>query len=47
MLDLSRKEVRDYLFEAMSAILSNANIEYIKWDMNRWFFKSQINDVID
>lgn len=35
VLDMSRKEVRDYLFGAISAILKSANIEYVKWDMNR------------
>ena len=32
---LSRKEIRDYVFERVSAILDSANIEYVKWDMNR------------
>lgn len=35
VLDYSRKEVRDYVFGMMKDILDNANIEYIKWDMNR------------
>lgn len=35
VLDLSRKEVRDYLFDSISAVLKSANIEYVKWDMNR------------
>lgn len=35
VLDMSRREVRDYLFERMSDILSNAKIDYVKWDMNR------------
>lgn len=35
-LDLSRKEVCDYIIEAVSAVLDKANIEYIKWDMNRY-----------
>ena len=35
VLDLSRKEIRDYVFERVSAILDSANIEYVKWDMNR------------
>lgn len=35
LLDLSRREVQDYLFEAISKILYNADISYIKWDMNR------------
>ena len=35
VLDMAREDVRDYLFERMSAILSSANIEYVKWDFNR------------
>ncbi len=35
VLDMTRKEVRDYLFDTMSEILSSANIEYVKWDFNR------------
>ena len=35
LLDLSKKEVQDYIIENVSNILSNANIEYVKWDMNR------------
>ena len=35
MLDLSRKEIRDYVFESITRILDSANIEYVKWDMNR------------
>jgi len=35
VLDFSRQDVRDYLFTMMSAVLNAANIEYIKWDMNR------------
>ncbi|MGN0426985.1 MAG: alpha-galactosidase [Agathobacter sp.] len=35
VLDLGRKEVRDYIFEQIAAILHSANIEYVKWDMNR------------
>ena len=27
--------MRDYLFEAISSLMRSANIEYIKWDMNR------------
>jgi alpha-galactosidase len=47
VLDLSRKEVRDYLFEAIRIILSNANIEYVKWDMNRpltEIYSQRVND---
>lgn len=35
VLDYSRKEVRDYVYSMMKKILDSANIEYIKWDMNR------------
>jgi len=35
VLDFSRKEVVDYVFEKMVVILKSANIEYVKWDMNR------------
>jgi alpha-galactosidase len=35
VLDMSRAEVRDYLFESICAILDSARIEYVKWDMNR------------
>lgn len=35
VLDMSRADVRDYLLERMTDILSNAPIMYVKWDMNR------------
>jgi len=35
VLDLSRDEVCEYIIDAVSKILSTANIEYVKWDMNR------------
>lgn len=35
VLDLSRKEVRDYVYDCVHNIISSANIEYVKWDMNR------------
>ncbi len=35
LLDLTREEVCDYAAEAVSAVLKSANIEYVKWDMNR------------
>jgi len=36
ILDLTRKDVCDYIIEAISSVLSKANIEYVKWDMNRY-----------
>lgn len=35
VLDLSRKEVREHVYESIRKILTSANIEYVKWDMNR------------
>ncbi|MBD2870944.1 alpha-galactosidase [Paenibacillus arenilitoris] len=35
ILDLSRKDVQDYIVKAVSDILSSAPITYVKWDMNR------------
>ncbi len=35
VLDLSREDVRDYIYDAISSVLNSANIEYIKWDFNR------------
>lgn len=35
VLDFTRKEVRDHIYEKMAKILSGANIAYVKWDMNR------------
>lgn len=35
VLDLTRKEVRDYVYECVAKVLNSANIEYVKWDMNR------------
>ncbi len=35
VLDISRKEVRDCIYEQIKTVLSSANIEYVKWDMNR------------
>ena len=34
-LDVSRREVQDYLIESINKILDSANIYYVKWDINR------------
>lgn len=34
ILDLTRKEVRDYIVDSISSILSQG-VSYVKWDMNR------------
>lgn len=36
VLDFSRKDVRDYIFDALSDIFARVPISYIKWDMNRY-----------
>lgn len=35
VLDMSRQDVQDYLFDSMHAILESAPIDYVKWDFNR------------
>lgn len=35
LLDFSRKEVRDQVFEQICAVLDQGGIDYVKWDMNR------------
>lgn len=35
VLDLSRTEVQDYIIDSITALLTSANISYVKWDMNR------------
>lgn len=35
VLDISRKDVREYVEERMFRVLDEANIVYVKWDMNR------------
>ncbi|MBE6663802.1 MAG: alpha-galactosidase [Ruminococcaceae bacterium] len=35
VLDMSRKEVRDNIYNQMVKVLNSANITYVKWDFNR------------
>ncbi|MBQ6898390.1 MAG: alpha-galactosidase [Clostridia bacterium] len=35
VIDMSRQDVRDYLFNKMSEVLANNDIDYVKWDFNR------------
>lgn len=35
VLDMSRPKVRDYLYESIGEILEKAQVDYVKWDMNR------------
>ncbi len=36
VLDISRKEVRDTVYEMLYNVLKDADVDYIKWDMNRY-----------
>lgn len=35
VLDFSRREVREHIYGALKAVLSSAEVSYVKWDMNR------------
>jgi alpha-galactosidase len=35
VLDMTRNEVRDYLFETIGQALEEGQVDYVKWDMNR------------
>ena len=35
VLNMSKPEVRDYIFESISKVFRESNIEYVKWDVNR------------
>ena len=37
ILDLTKKEVREYVTESMRNVFSSCEINYVKWDMNRNF----------
>ena len=44
-LDLSRRDVQDYLIKSVNAILDDANIYYVKWDINRSLTDIWSNDL--
>ena len=37
VLDFSRKDVVDYIFDSMAKIFRESRISYVKWDYNRYF----------
>ncbi|MDE5604732.1 MAG: alpha-galactosidase [Eubacterium sp.] len=37
VLNMTKKEVQEYIFNCLNDLLTNHNIKYIKWDMNRPF----------
>lgn len=37
VLNMTREDVQEYIFNCLNDLLSNHNIKYVKWDMNRPF----------
>ncbi len=35
VLDLGRREVCDYIYDSVAALLKSGHVQYVKWDMNR------------
>ena len=40
VLNMTRTDVQEYIFNCLNDLLSNHNIKYVKWDMNRPFSES-------
>jgi alpha-galactosidase len=40
ILNLAKNEVKNYIIDFMNELLSENNIKYVKWDMNRYVFES-------
>ncbi|MDD4849697.1 MAG: alpha-galactosidase [Gemmiger sp.] len=40
VLDMSRPDVQDYLYDAIRAVVEDGQLDYIKWDMNRHIAES-------
>ncbi|MBO6280307.1 MAG: alpha-galactosidase [Bacilli bacterium] len=36
VIDMTNKEVRDYLFNSLSKVFEEAEVDYVKWDFNRF-----------
>ncbi len=47
VLDFSREEVRNEVFRQICQVLDHANVEYLKWDMNRSLFDVYSPDTKD
>ncbi|OUP10102.1 alpha-galactosidase [Collinsella sp. An2] len=47
VLDMSRKEVRDNIFQQMCGVLDDANVAYLKWDCNRSLIDIYSRDTSD
>lgn len=47
VLDFSRPEIVEYLYEKMAGIIQKTGLSYIKWDMNRYIteaYSTQLNE---
>lgn len=40
VMDITRPEVRDYIVNSLNSLLKKHNIEYVKWDYNRYVTES-------
>ena len=47
VLDFSRKEVVDYIFDSVCDVLDQADISYVKWDFNRSITDAFSHDTSD
>ena len=47
ILDMTRRDVQDYVISAVSGVLSSAPISYVKWDMNRNFMEAGSDLLLD
>lgn len=47
ILNLTRTDVRDYVVEEMTKVFSSADINYVKWDMNRIFSDTYSDEFAD
>lgn len=43
-LNLAIDDVRDYIINLLDSLLKNNNIEYLKWDMNRYISQANLPD---
>ncbi|MBQ3668584.1 MAG: alpha-galactosidase [Clostridia bacterium] len=46
ILDMSRRDVQDYIIDAVGTVLSSAHINYVKWDMNRNFKEAGSDELL-
>ncbi|MCD7723589.1 MAG: alpha-galactosidase [Clostridiales bacterium] len=47
VLNMTREDVQEYIFNILDSLLSKHNIKYIKWDMNRPFSETGAQNLAD